>query len=549
MFDLSRALIAVSVLAAAWAWGAPGTAAADPATLRFVRAGVLVEGAGLERAGDFRVNGRLTESASVPGGWLLEWPWLPRRPVHVTWAGTMPGAVTATAPLRPAPWMRWSVPWPPADLLSTAAADEATVLAVSPRGGRMAAGSQQGRIAILSLADGTASWSVQRPGRVIRQLGFDPGGTRLYVGEQGPEGRLAAYAVTGKPGSTLWTFDAARDLGSAVGDPHDPYAWVTQPAAYRVQALGQDVLVAFSRSWSEGGNRRGRSRLYRIDGISGTVRWAFPADSPQRGILTWFAVDRAEGRAVLPVQSPMGAQGEERRPTEVILVDLVTGLPIARRTIQPAPPYPVAAMWRGLALAPEGHTVAATTDDGRAFLWQEQHGALEAITELSLVAPVTLGGVTVTATNGSLAATARQVIFATGPTYVPPEFGGGGEAALNHPRGNTLYAYDWHGRPQWIWRLENDLQGVEADATGHWLAVAQGGERPQPEGSAQGLAVLDLQAGDAERLVYRFPLAGRPVYGALAVSADGRSIALAEAPRRVTGDARPRGATRLHLLR
>jgi outer membrane protein assembly factor BamB len=527
-------------------------ASVHAASLRFVREGVIVSGANLERATDFRADGRVVPAARLPGeqGWLLEWAWTARATVRVAWQGQPAGAVTATAPLRPAPWVRWAAAWPPAEWIRTGAADETTALAFAPDGERLAAGSQQGRIAILAARDGAIQWSLQRPGRVIKQVAFSGDGARLYVGEQGPEGRLAAYDLAQPAAAPLWTFDASQDLGSkGITDPKDPYGWVTQPGAYRVAVVGSDLVAAFSRSWDEGGQRRARSRLYRVDGATGAVRWAYPADGAQPGILTWFALDPAGQRVLLPLQSPRGASGAELRTSQVVLLDLGTGRAIAHADIAPVAPYPAAGLWRGLALQPGGSAVAATTEDGRAFLWQAGGGTLAPLHALRLVEPVQLGGVTVTATNGALAATAQEVIFATGPTYVPPEFGGGGEPSVNHPHGNTLFAHDWRGRPRWVWRLDNDLQGLAVDAAGHWLAVTQGAEQAQPPAAFQGVALLDLRAAAADRVVYRLPLEGRPVYGATAFSPDGRWLALAETPRRIAGQAQPRGANRLLLVR
>jgi outer membrane protein assembly factor BamB len=423
-------------------------------------------------------------------------------------------------------------------------------VAFAPQGTRLAAGSQQGRVEVFAVAGGASAWSLQRPGRVIKQVAFDASGERLYVGEQGPEGRVAAYALTASGGEPLWALDTAQDLGAAApADPRDPYAWVTQPGAYRLLRVGGDVLAAFSRSWSEAGQRHARSRLYRLDGETGSLRWAYPAEGAQPGILPWFALDAAGGRLALPVQSPTGAAAGEIRATEVVLLDLATGRPVARRPIEPIPPYPVAGIWRGLALQPGGGGVAVSSEDGRAFLWRQDAGALQPVTELRLVEPVRLGGIPLAATNGTLAATADAVIFATGPTYVPPEFGGGGEPTLDHPRGNTLYAHDWRGKPRWVWRMDNDLQGLAGDSAGRWLAVAQGAERPQTAGRFHGVALLDLQADTAGRAVFRLPLEGRPVYGAMALSGDGRWLAVAEAPRSSAGEARPHGAARLHLVR
>lgn len=96
-----------------------------------------------------------------------------------------------------------------------------------------------------------------------------------------------------------------------------------------------------------------------------------------------------------------------------------------------------------------------------------------------------------------------------------------------------------------------DLQGLALAREGAALAVALGREGPQPEGAFNGVALLDLrrQGSGRDRLMFRYPLAGRVVYGALAISPDGRWLALGEAPRTLLGNPGTRGAARVWILR
>jgi hypothetical protein len=51
------------------------------------------------------------------------------------------------------------------------------------------------------------------------------------------------------------------------------------------------------------------------------------------------------------------------------------------------------------------------------------------------------------------------------------------------------------------------------------------------------------------RVAFRFALSGAVAYGALAMTRDGRWLALAETPRAVAGDARRPGERRIWVLR
>jgi hypothetical protein len=542
--------------------GAQEAVGAEPeATLTFVRGGVVVSGPEAARGRDFRVNGRPAPSEALPGGdgRLVEADWAPRAALDVSWRPTpagpeRPARISGRAPLRPVPWPWRVLSWPPAGSLA-GAPDTASALAFSADGRLLALGSEQGRLAVYA-QDGPARLQAFRPGRYIKHLAFDPAGGRLYAGEQGAEGRLAAYDVPAGPAPgdarPVWTFDSAADLGrSPPPEPGDPYGWVNQPGAYRVLAVGGDVLAAFTRGWTEGGRRQARARLYRLDGATGALRWAYPGGGALPYALTWFSVDERARRVALPVQLPAGAVPAPGEVSRVEVLDAASGRVIFAAPIPAVPPYALTAFWRGVALRPDGAALAAAAEDGRGWLWRSLPGpsapahAPTDLQLLQLVRPLVLGNTTLTATNGALAVTAQAAIFATGATYVPLEFGGG-ESAIAHPQGNRLFAHDWSGQPRWVWPLENDLQGLETAAG--VLAVALGGERPQPAAAFQGLVLLRPGAA-GDRLIYRYPLAGRAVYGALALSPDGHWAALAEAPRFASGDPRPRGAARVHWLR
>ena len=540
--------------------GGAGAARAEGEAPRFVREGLWLPAETAPQ--EARVNGRAAAVLRLPGGRgaLLEAPWYPGERIVARWrAGGAERRAEAVAPPAPEALVWLSRPWPPGALL--AEEDTVTALAFSADGGRLAAGTQQGRLAVFDLAAGEIAWSANRPGRVIKHLLFDDAGRRLYVGEQGPEGRVAGYDPSAGS-EPLWTFDGADVLGTSPPEEPGRYGWVSYPGAYRLAAEGADVLAALSRSWSENGVRRARAVLVRLDGASGRVRWRYPAGEPFPAVITWF--DAADGRAVLATQLPHGARSDSAADpaadsrSRLRVLELAAGRETLAEPVAPLAPYPVARFWRGLALRPGGEAFAAASEDGRAWIYRRAETGWRIAWQQALVEPIRLGTVTLTAAQGTLAATSAQVLVATGPTYAPQEYGGTGEPAASHPRSNTVFAFDWSGKPLWIWRMDNDLQGLLCDGPGRWAVLALGGEQPQPPGRFQGLVLLRTEP-DAERgpgsvrgpgrVAFRFALSGAVAYGALAMTRDGRWLALAETPRAVAGDARRPGERRIWVLR
>ncbi|MEE8395804.1 MAG: hypothetical protein V3S29_07090 [bacterium] len=561
----SALLLAVALVWSVRSLADPGL----PAEPVFVRGGIVLRAPALQPA-SLRIDGSpVGKVRRLPGGgWLVEFAWLPRGKLRMEWREQGGGrSLGLTAPLRPTPWLRRRISWQGGGFLSRGPPGTITALAFSDNGLLLAVGDDRGRAAVFDVDSGQTVWQARRPGRVVKHLAFSATGKMLFVGEQGPEGRLAAYDLEKKGGPARWVLDTAAELGAAgVGEASGPYGWVRQPGAYRIVAAGDDVIAAFSRSWPAPGGAAALARVFRLDGLTGRRRWAFPAEGPAARIITWLGVDAGAGGLALPLQLPAGANpaagasaasgaragAPAAGRTQVVV--LQRGRVVFRHSIAAVPPQKVATLWRGVALHPAGDRLAVSTQDGRGFLFARSNNSWALAREIRLVAPVRIGKTLVAATNGTLAATAREVLFVTGPSFAPQAWaagGGGGSLGRGHPRANTVFSHDWQGRPRWIWRLENDLQGMALDGSGNVLALALGRETLQRAGDFNGVVLLDLSVpGDGRaKLSYRFPLAGRVTYGGVAVSRDGKSVALAEAPRRIWGDARPAGSAGVVLLR
>jgi outer membrane protein assembly factor BamB len=528
------------------------TAAEPIVQVRFVREGLLLEpGLAASARESLRVNGMPQPASAAPGGGtLVARTWRPREIVRLEWRGVA-GAQQRElrAPLRPEPWVVATLPWEGPDERGTISS-----LAFSQDGAWLAVGSLDGQAAIFALPSPRPVWTLRRAGRAIKQVLFDPhaggGAARLIVGEQGPEGRVAAYRWRAGH-EPEWSFDTAVELGtSQPADPDGPYGWVTYPGLYRMLWAGDALVAAFTHSWPGEQGRLARGRLYALNPERGTLRWAFPAEGPLERIFTW--ADAAGGLLALPVQLPLGAALPLPPDAEsaLVVLDGATGRVDFRVRVPARPPRRFAGIWRGVAFSPGGAHLALSTEDGRALLFDRAEAGWRPRRELELVRPLELAGAIVTATNGTLAATARGPLFLTGRTYIPSEYRRPGQEPLaEHPQGNTLFARDWAGEPLWQWRLDADLMGLAVEADAGLLALAEGHVEDPARGGFEGLALLDLRGDAAQPVLFRVPVQGRAPYDGVALSPGGAWIALAEAPLRNTLTAERRGAHRIHLLR
>ncbi len=564
----------------------PAQSRQDQPPLHFLREAVWIPDPKAEQ-GSIRINGQPAPATPVPsGGWLISRSWQPRERMRVTWrqAGAgPPGALELggdyRAPLRPRPHLWRSLELGGRSLFQFREPGAVTAMAFSRRGDLLAVGTGQGRVMVFRVREGEQLWQHHRPGRVIKHLAFAPEGNRLYVGEQGPEGRLAAYDLREQGGTPLWVRDTAEELGRGPTSSA-PFGWVRQPGAYRLWAEGGDLLAAFTRSGRSGGSTEGgaggntmgrrtaRARLYRVDGRSGNLRWAFPESGVAERVISWFALDQGAQTLALPLQLPEGAPQAQARqfPSQVVVLNPVSGRPAARFSIPAIPPYRLAGFWRGVALRPDGNRLAAASQDGRGFLFEKASTGWRLKRAWPVVASVSLGGLPVIAAHGSLLATAREVLFLTGPSYIPVPLQKGGQqnaegAPPGHPLQNRILAHDWEGRRTWSLKLANDLNGAQmsgsqAAGAGPILAVLLGKEGAEERAAFNGapfngVVLLDLgKSGPGRgRVIYRYPLAGRTSYGGLALSTDGKWVALAEAPRRLSNGQQGAGRHRVLLLR
>jgi hypothetical protein len=272
--------------------------------------------------------------------------------------------------------------------------------------------------------------------------------------------------------------------------------------------------------------------------------------------MTWFAVDAGGDTIAVPQQLPTGAPlpTDGSGATRVLLLDGRTGAVRQRLIPPPLPEQARVVLWRGVGLRPDGARLALALEDGRGLIGPvaapAAAGEILVWGEIrTLVVPLEIAGQPVTATNGTLATTAGGVIFATGPSYVPVRSGAGLPQGA-HPRANHLLGYDWQGRARWAWLLPGDLQGLAGSRDGRWLAVLAGQEGPQAPDAFNGVTLLSLEGRGAQAaLAWRQGLAGRTVYGAVAVSDDGAMVALGEAPRALTGGGAGQGRARVWILR
>ena len=142
-------------------------------------------------------------------------------------------------------------------------------------------------------------------------------------------------------------------------------------ATYRLLPLpGGDVLAVGLHSWRPGSKTtRALSRVYRLDGSSGAVRWRFPADKPLPRNIT-NAVVSADGKHIACVSFPprAGQKGGPEDTLDLVILDGKTGQETGKLKLPPLKPtFQSVRSDHAMAMAPSGAALALGASDGRVW--------------------------------------------------------------------------------------------------------------------------------------------------------------------------------------
>ena len=173
------------------------------------------------------------------------------------------------------------------------------------------------------------------------------------------------------------------------------------------------------------------------------------------------------------------------------------------------------------------------------MIWQED-----------LATPIEISGVPITATSGTVGATDDFMIFITGDTFIPYDLQKDVKRPpMAHPKGLTLFGYEWNGKKSWQWKLENVPQGLRIDSSGKYAAIPISMYGHKNTEMPNGISIFDLTTeGDGfDKYLRTHRLAGKIPYDMIAFSQNGRRIAVVETVSSARGKEQ-RGKNQVHII-
>lgn len=487
------------------------------------------------------------EPSPLPGdAWFFPFPWKPGQLLSVQ--GT-----TVMTPQRPEAYAVARV-----DLervrpgTVTGGGEPDACLAFDDAGRLLAVGSFGGYLRVYSVPEARLLWQRRFPEAMVKRVAFSPDGTRLYAGEQSPDGLV--YGLAADSGRELWRLRLADDLlTSRPARPDDYFAIYQYPAAYGIRVDNGDmVYIGGFHSWRENAEPRHLSRLYAIDGATGRRKWVFPSDGPMPRNVNCFDVTR-NGRfvALAAYQSEPPGKGDPYLQAGLYVLAGETGALLHRFELKPiAPFFQSVPIWHALSLGPDDTSPDAGprgilgSMDGRLFRLADSQ-----VTEVNLAAPVEVSGIPIHAGVGWSAASARHLFALTdGSLIAPSALGKGQSVQARHPGTDTLSCYDMTEGLEWQYQLVNTAQGVVASRDAEVVAVTTQQAFTVADPNDYGLTLLDV-TGDqvgAGRVIFRYQTPGPIV--ASAISPDGRWLAVVEFPVVLADGLTTVGRYRVHLI-
>jgi hypothetical protein len=162
-----------------------------------------------------------------------------------------------------------------------------------------------------------------------------------------------------------------------------------------------------------------------------------------------------------------------------------------------------------------------------------------------------VGGAPLLATAGSVAGLGDRFLVATGDTYTPWILRAEDvRPPQPHPNGRTLFCFDFALQLQWLLRLENDVEGLAVASDRSIAAVSLARVVNPAPGDVNGVSVFDLAAtgSGVDRYRYTYSFGGTCPYDTLALSPDGRFIAVVEMPYTPREGGTPVGEATLHVI-
>jgi WD40 repeat protein len=408
----------------------------------------------------------------------------------------------------------------------------------SPDSKYLAIGTQGGSLKLIELATGEKVWEIQLVKGIadarISDIEFSGDGKRLIVGEDSPDAFIHCFDLNG---TEIWKYGAGQDLGSDLD--HMPVM-----KKIKLDSKG-NIYVAASRACGYIGEKyKYLGIVYSFDS-EGNLRWKFPESELMDSGVTW--IDNTPDGKYAVFGTTCFANADKWKEGTVHVLDGNTGKEYWNYSIPPLEPFfDYSAIWYSTQITPDGNNIITMTSDGRAFLFDNsrimESGVPEIKWQENISTPVVVSGVPIYGSANYAYIINNTLIFSIGSTFSKDK---NNDAPIEHPNGNSLFAYDTDGNLLWKWRV--DGYAGECAMNDRYLVVPIAQNLVTKDRSAHGVYVFDISksGGSNSKLVQVYNTKGITI--AADISPDGKYIAAMETPARLD-DGTVLGEYKVHVL-
>jgi len=408
----------------------------------------------------------------------------------------------------------------------------------SPDSKYLAIGTHGGSLKLIELATGEKVWEKQLVEGIadarIADLEFSEDGKHLIVGEESPDAFIYCFELNG---TEIWKFGASEDLGSDLDH---------MPAMKKIKIDSKgNIYVAASRACGYIGEKyKYLGKVYSLDS-EGNLRWKFPESELMDSGVTW--IDTTPDGKYAVFGTTCFSKADKWKDGTVYVLDGNIGKEEWNYSIPPLEPFfDYSAIWYSTQITPDGEQVITMTSDGRAFLLNNSRiietGVPEITWQSNISTPIVVSGVPIYGSANYAYIINNTLIFSIGSTFSKDK---NKDAPIEHPNGNSLFAYDIDGNLLWKWRL--DGYAGECAQNDRYLVIPMAQNLVTEDRNVHGVYIFDVSksGGSNSKLIQIYNTEGITV--SADISPDGRYVAALEAPARLD-DGTVLGEYKVHIL-
>ena len=401
-------------------------------------------------------------------------------------------------------------------------------MSFSPDGTKLALGSEDGKFFMYDLAKKKIIWRKSLGIGRVTSLLFSPEGELIYLGETSPEGKI--YCLNAASGKEIWQASVLPELGHDLAKKLYPQVislCLDQKNHLFVSGLRFDRIKK---------KLKYNSRIYCLAADTGKKIWLYPkTHNADFWVGHMSLLDN--GKKLILGTSNYTPGRRAKYNQHLYTVDVLNGNLLWAKTFDILPDENNVNIRSGPQVSEDTHKMVIFPSDGRLYCLDSSGKVLwmKHICQSKEVQGVRLNS------GGRYAYwLGGQVIAGTGNTFdngnwqLP--------TPIEHPNGNTLFAYDALGKLLWRWKAGGALEKMDYNRSYIWMPVGRNNQ--SEDFSVHGGYLIDYNAQGKE--VYYYQTEGPGIVGA--VSPDSQYLALLEAPIQLDDGVTVLGEHKLHIL-